>query len=60
MFMQNAIIILDIIFLHRRAYHPHYYNKQPYYTSVLTGEEWVQELLSSHPKCNYAMLVIIT
>ncbi|EGO04534.1 hypothetical protein SERLA73DRAFT_27886, partial [Serpula lacrymans var. lacrymans S7.3] len=25
------------------------YNKQPYHTSSLTGEAWVQELINGHP-----------
>lgn len=26
------------------------YEKQPYHTSILSGEAWVQELLNGHPK----------
>ena len=31
-------------------YYNHYYNKEPYHTSVLSGEGWVQEPLNGHPK----------
>jgi hypothetical protein len=27
------------------------YNKTPYHTSALSGEEWVQELINGHPEC---------
>ena len=50
MFMQNIVIILDTACSDVRAYYSHYYNKQPYHTSALTGEAWVQELLAGHPE----------
>jgi hypothetical protein len=28
-----------------------FFNKIPYYTSILTGEGWVLELINGHPKC---------
>lgn len=27
-----------------------FYNKEPYHTSILSGEAWVQELLHGHPE----------
>ena len=27
-----------------------YYDKEPYHTSILRGQDWVQELLNGHPK----------
>jgi hypothetical protein len=27
-----------------------YYDKQPYHTSILRGQDWVQELLNGHPE----------
>ena len=50
MFMQNAVTILDVACLDVRTYYSRYYNKQPYHTSALTGNAWVQELLAGHPE----------
>lgn len=31
-------------------YHNQYYNKEPYHTSILSGQAWVEELLDGHPE----------
>ena len=37
-------------------YYNCYYNKEPYHTSILSGEGWVQELLNGHSKCIHTQL----
>ena len=34
----------------------HYYMKEPYHTSILSGYAWLQELLHGHPECIYTEL----
>ena len=34
------------------------YIKEPYHTSILSGEGWIQELLHGHPKCIWCELGI--
>jgi hypothetical protein len=34
----------------------HYHMKEPYYTSILSGYAWVQELLHGHPECIHTEL----
>ena len=31
-------------------YRNRYYNKEPYHTSILSGQAWVEELLNGHPE----------
>ncbi|KAF8656504.1 hypothetical protein AX14_008057 [Amanita brunnescens Koide BX004] len=31
-------------------YYNRYYNKEPYHTSILSGQAWVEELLNGHPE----------
>ncbi|TRM57500.1 hypothetical protein BD626DRAFT_373571, partial [Schizophyllum amplum] len=40
-----AQVVVAVVFLYMS---PHYW-KQPYHTSKLTGQEWVNELKSGHP-----------
>jgi hypothetical protein len=57
--MQNrrlqAIILVAGIFVHTLvagaiAFATPLFNKTPYHTSILTGEGWILELLSGHPR----------
>ena len=34
----------------------HYYMKEPYHTSILSGYAWLQELLHGHPECIHTEL----
>ena len=42
--------VLDTILNEISFHHSHYYNKQPYHTSALSGSAWVLKLLTGHPK----------
>jgi hypothetical protein len=46
----TASVIGSIITAAAYAYAAPLYDKQPYHTSALTGDGWVQELINGHPK----------
>ena len=33
-------------------------NPEPYHTSILSGQMWVEELLEGHPDCIYCVLSV--
>jgi hypothetical protein len=48
---QLIVLIVNIVIPETLRIIQQYYFKEPYYTSILTGQAWVNELLHSHPKC---------
>jgi len=46
---QFAILFLSIILTATAAVLESFENREPYHTSILTGEGWVMELLAGHP-----------
>ena len=46
-----AFTLANIIATAALIYADPLYNKLPYYTSVFSGTDWVQELINGHPEC---------
>jgi hypothetical protein len=48
---QLVVLIVNIVIPETLKIIQQYYFKEPCYTSILTGQAWVNELLHGHPKC---------
>ena len=46
-----AFTVIHIVATAAIIYTDPFYNKIPYHTSALSGEDWVCKLLNSHPEC---------
>ena len=49
-FQRFTILFVSILLTAVVSMLQSYYHKEPYHTSVLTGEAWVLELLAGHPR----------
>ncbi|KAG6806621.1 hypothetical protein H0H92_010631, partial [Tricholoma furcatifolium] len=49
--LQYATFVLNIILTAVTNLFQSVYGSEPYHTSAVSGEAWVAELLSGHPKC---------
>jgi len=55
---QYVALFLSIILSATTALLESYTTREPYHTSILTGEGWVMQLLAGHPECICCELVL--
>jgi hypothetical protein len=48
--IESATVVVNIVAVTTMLYRTQWYWSQPYHTSALTGQAWVEELMRGYPK----------